>query len=119
MSENQEVLNEAAPVQVADDEVKLSDGRVLKLRETTGADDAAVAQMLGSNVSLDGASAKILIEAQALKSIASIDGKEPPIMRSYNEYLTFARGFKTKDMGRIQKKYMDLNFEADESNPLV
>jgi hypothetical protein len=119
MSENQEVLHEAAPVQIADDEVKLSDGRTVKLRETTGADDAAVAQMLGNKVSLDGASAQILIQAQALKSIVSIDGQNPGIMKSYNDYLGMARGFKSKDMNRILKKYMELNFEADDINPLA
>ena len=105
--------------EIGDDEVKLSDGRLVKMRETTGADEAAVVQLLGDHISLKGAGSQILIQADALKSIASIDGQNPPIMRSYNDYLKFAREFKTKDLQRITKKYVELNLEISEDNPLA
>lgn len=119
VDEKQEVLHEPAGAEPADDEVKLSDGRIVKMRETTGADEAAVAQMLGDKISLQGAGAAILVQANALKAIESIDGQGPPIMRSYNDYLKFARQIKTKDFNRITMKYMAMNNEADEANPLV
>lgn len=106
-------------IEIADDEVKLTDGRLIKMRETTGADEAAVVAMLGEHISLNGAGSQVLVQANALKSIASIDGQNPPIMRSYNDYLKFARMFSTKNLARITKKYVALNMEIDKDNPLA
>jgi hypothetical protein len=104
---------------LADDEVLLSDGRIVKMREGTGADEISVAQMLGDRVSLQGAGAQILIQANALKTIESIDGQNPPVLRTYNDFLAFARQFKTKDLNKITRKYAELNIEADPENPLA
>lgn len=108
-----------AVVEIGDDEVKLTDGRLVKMKETTGADEAAVVQLLGNKISLSGAGSQILIQANALKSVVAIDGKTPPILCSYNDYLGFARGFKTKDLQRITKKYVELNMEIDSESPLA
>lgn len=105
--------------EISDDEVKLSDGRLVKMRETTGADEAAVVSLLGNHISLDGAGGQVLIQANALKSIESIDGQSPPIMRSYNDYLKFARQFSTKNLARLTRKYVALNMEINKDNPLA
>lgn len=105
--------------EISDDEVKLSDGRLVKMRETTGADEAAVVSLLGNHISLDGAGGQVLIQANALKSIESIDGQSPPIMRSYNDYLKFARQFSTKNLARLTRKYVALNVEINKDNPLA
>lgn len=105
--------------EISDDEVRLSDGRLVKMRETTGADEAAVVAMLGDHISLNGAGSQVLVQANALKSIATIDGQAPPIMRSYNDYLKFARTFSTKNLARITKKYVALNMEINAENPLA
>lgn len=105
--------------EIGEDEVKLSDGRLVKMRETTGADEAVVVSLLGDHISLSGAGGQVLVQANALKSIASIDEQSPPIMRSYNDYLKFARQFKTKDLTRLTKKYVALNMEISKENPLA
>ena len=105
--------------ELGDDEVRLSDGRLVKMRETTGADEAAVVQILGDHISLNGAGGQVLVQANALKSIASIDGQSPPVFRSYNDYLKFAREFKTKDLARLTRKYVALNMEINKENPLA
>lgn len=124
--EDQEVMHEQADVednqkqeQLADNEVRLSDGRLVVMRETTGADDAAVAKMLGDNVSLQGAGAAILVQATALKAVVSIDGQDAPILASYKNFLAFSSKFKSKDLRKIQVKYMQMNSEADPDSPLV
>ena len=105
--------------ELADDEVKLSDGRLVKMRETNGADEAAVVSLLGDHISLSGAGGQVLVQANALKSIALIDGQAPPIMRSYNDYLKFARLFSTKNLARLTRKYVALNMEINKENPLA
>ena len=119
-----EIMSEAPNLeeteqQLGDDEIRLSDGRVVKMRETTGADETAVAQILGGKVSLQGAGSVVLVQANALKAIVSIGGQKPPVMNSYNAYLKFASSFKTRDLNRIKMKYADMNLEADENDPLV
>ncbi len=104
---------------IGDDEVKLSDGRIVKMRETNGADEAAVVQILGDHVSLQGAGAQVLVQANTLKAIVSIDGAAPPIFRSYNDYKSFARQFKTKDLNKLVRKYTQMNMELDPDNPLA
>ncbi|MCF8566913.1 hypothetical protein LLE49_19525 [Alicyclobacillus tolerans] len=116
--DNQEVMHEQA-VEVADDEVKLSDGRIVKMRETTGADDAAVAQMLGDKISLQGAGGAVFVQANALKAVVSVDGVPAPIMQNYRDFIKFSRTFKTRDMNRIASKYAQMNLEANEDNPLA
>jgi hypothetical protein len=109
----------AEPDVIGDDEVKLSDGRIVKMRETTGADEAAVVRILGNHVSLDGAGGQVLIQANALKSVVSIDGQAPPIMASYNDYMKFARMFTTKNLARLTRKYVALNMEINKEVPLA
>jgi hypothetical protein len=112
--------------ELADNEVRLSDGRIVVMRETTAADEAVVAQMLGDKVSLQGAGIQVLTQANALKAIESIDG-EPlkkedgsrNLFRTYNDFLSAARQFKSKDMNKIIRKYAEMNLEADEDNPLA
>lgn len=117
MAENE--MKESVQAELADDEVRLSDGRVVKMRETNGADEAAVAQMLGDKVSLQGAGAKVLVQANTLKSIVSIDGQTPSVMRSYNDFIGLSRQFKSRDINRLMTKYAELNLEADVDNPLA
>jgi hypothetical protein len=104
--------------ELADNEVRLSDGRIVVMREMTGGDEIAVAQMLGDKVSLQGAGAQVLAQANMLKSIESIDGKPAPILRTYNDILSFARQFKSKDMVKMLQKYAELNLEASD-DPLA
>ncbi|EPZ47632.1 hypothetical protein [Alicyclobacillus acidoterrestris] len=100
-------------------EIKLSDGRIVAMRESTGADDIAVARMLGDKVSLQGAGQTILMQANALKCIESIDNQPAPIMNNYETFVNLARQFKTKDMNKILLKYAEMNFEANPDNPLA
>ncbi len=107
-------------------EVVLSTGSKVIMKESTGVDEIMVAQMLGDKVNLQGAGAQILMQANTLKCIESVDGqplKKPDgatnFLRTYNDFLAAARLFKTKDLNRLMRKYAEMNLEADEQNPLV
>lgn len=100
---------------LAFDEVKLSDGRIVKLREGKGSDDFVIAAELGPVLAGNAGSAIILINAGIAKTIVSIDGKPVEPLRDFEKYRDLLDSFKSKDWSKISKKYNELNGD-DEKN---
>src|SRR5579875_1683739 len=76
--------------ELAFNEVRLSDGRVVEMRESTGADEMAVAAELGDVFQANGGGAIIYQSCLIAKTVKSIDGKPLPPMRGYSAYRDFA-----------------------------
>lgn len=103
---------------LAFDEVKLSDGRVLKLRESVGSDEMIVAAQLGDVFEVNGAGSVIFNTCLIARSIVSIDGKPIQSMRSYEEVRDFLGTVKGKDYKKIATLYRKLNNEDEGGNGL-
>ncbi|MDB5083315.1 MAG: hypothetical protein JWN30_201 [Bacilli bacterium] len=99
---------------IAHDEVKLSDSRVVKLRETIGNDEMIVASQLGDIFEPNMAGQVIFNSCLMVRTIVSIDGKPVESMRKYEEVRDFLASFKGKDWKKIAAKYKQLN--EDEGN---
>lgn len=115
--ENQ-VMHEPASDQpeqqpLADNQVKLSDGRVVEMREQLGNDEMIVAAQLGNVFTPDGAGAVIFQSCLIARTITSIDGVKPQPMRNYEAYRDFLAQFKGKDFNRIKKLYEKLNGDGE------
>lgn len=96
---------------LADNQVKLSDGRVVELRESTGADEMIVSAELGDTFTANGAGAVIFQSCLIAKTVTKINGQPLPPMRGFKTYREFAGGFKTKDWNKIKNLYTALNGE--------
>ncbi|NRD80283.1 hypothetical protein HPT25_23455 [Bacillus sp. BRMEA1] len=99
--------------ELADNQVKLSDGRVVEMRESTGADEMAVSAELGDTFQMNGGGMMIYQSCMIAKTITNIDGKSIPPMRGYAAYRDFAAGFKSKDWVKIKQLYNKLNGAAE------
>lgn len=101
-------------VELADNQVKLSDGRIVDMRESTGADEMIVASELGDKFEANGSGGVIFMTCLIAKTISGIDGKPLPPLRGYAAYRDFAAQFKSKDWNKIRNLYQKLN--GDEGN---
>ena len=96
-------------------QVKLSDGRVVTLRETTGSDEIAAAAMLGSHFTQDASGAALYTKALAHRAIVDIDGvavTKGPI--KFKDFNAFWKDIKTRDSGKLMVKYQEMNSDSDE-----
>lgn len=113
------VAEEAHPdtPDLAAHEVRLSDGRVVTLRETTAMDDARMEKVLTrAGYSMQGMGVMAYARACALASIESIDGRRPQPIRTPAELDATLMLFKTKDMNAIIERYGKLNgADADDA----
>jgi hypothetical protein len=100
--------------ELADNQVKLSDGRIVEIRESTGADELVVAAELGDTFQANGGGGVIFMTCLIAKTVVSIDGKPLPPLRGYAAYRDFASQFKSKDWNKIRNLYQKLN--GDEGN---
>jgi hypothetical protein len=95
--------------ELADNQVKLSDGRIVEMRESTGADEMIVSGELGDTFTANGAGAIIFQSCLIAKTVTSIDGKPIMPMRGFTAYRDFAGSFKSKDWNKIKNLYDKLN----------
>jgi len=96
-------------------QVALSDGRVVTMRETTGADEMAASAMLGKHFTQDAAGINLYSKALAHRAITDVDGSplhNGPI--KFDGFRSFWGSTKTRDGQRILKKYTDLNGDPDD-----
>jgi len=101
--------------ELAFNEVRLSDGRVVEMRESTGADEMIVSAELGDNFEANGGGFLIMRSCLVAKTITKIDGKPIQPMRGFGAYRDFAASFKAKDWNKIRALYDRLNGD-DEGN---
>lgn len=95
-------------------EVRLSDGRIIEMREATGADEMIVPAQLGKVFTSDGAGSIIYMNCLIIRTVVSIDGKPVEAMRSFEAYRDFMGNIKGKDLTRIKALYNKLNDDVDD-----
>jgi len=96
-------------------QVELSDGRIATLRETTGRDEIAASQMLGTHFTQDGAGMQLFTKAIVMRSIEDIDGKpayKTPV--KFKDFMSFWGDFKTRDSQALIVKYAKLNGDGED-----
>lgn len=99
---------------LAPHEVRLSDGRVATLRETTGADDNRIEQFMGTlGYSLEGMGAMIYTRFRALAAVTTVDGvgQDPPMSSAQLAALPIL--YKSRDIARIIVRYNEINGEVN------
>jgi hypothetical protein len=104
--------------ELADNQVKLSDGRIIEIRETTGADEIVVAAELGDTFGANGGGAVIFQSCLMAKSISKIDGLPNKPIRDFGEYRDFLSSFRSKDWNKIRELYQKLNGDDEKGNGL-
>lgn len=97
-------------------QVKLSDGRIVELREQKGSDEMVVAAQLGDNFTPDGAGAIIFQNCLIAQTVTKVGDQPRPPLRGFAAYRDFLAQFKGKDWNRIKKKYDELNGDLEEEN---
>jgi hypothetical protein len=112
---NGEAQAQEAPalVTLADNQVKLSDGRIVELRELTGADEMIVSAELGKAFTPDAGGSVILQTCLLVKSIAAIDGQPVEKVKGFEGVRDFLKQFKSKDYNRIRMLYVSMNGEEE------
>lgn len=104
---------------LAENQVKLSDGRIVEIRESTGADEIAVAAELGDIFGANGGGAVIFQSCLMAKSISKINGEPVEPLRGYEEYRNFLSLFRSKDWSKVRNLYQKLNGDDELGNVLV
>lgn len=101
--------------ELKENEIRLSDGRIVELRELTGLDEMLIDQIASKdkNATNPIAYGMLTQRISTYYSIASIDGKTVERPGSVKEVYAMATQFKAKDTAIINKKYMELNVGED------
>lgn len=99
--------------ELKENQVGLSDGRIIEMREATGADELAVAGELGNAFQANGGGTVIYLTCLIVKTIISIDGKPVRPMHGYEAYREFAATFKSKDFTKIRNLYRKLSGDEE------
>lgn len=94
-------------------QIRLSDGRLVEMREMLGSDEMIVAGQLGGVFEPNGAGAVIFQSCLIVRTIVSVDGVEPPRFRNYEGVRDFLAGFKGKDYSKIKKLFEKLNGDGE------
>lgn len=97
-------------------QVKLSDGRIVEMRETIGCDEMVVAAQLGDTFEANGAGSVIFHTCLIAHTIVSIDGVKVVPMRNFEAVRDLLAGFKGRDYKKIAVLYNKLNNEGAEGN---
>lgn len=97
---------------LADNQVKLSDGRIVELRELKGSDEMVVAAQLGDNFTPDGAGAVIFQSCLIAQTITKVGDANRPALRGFGAYRDYLSSFKGKDWNRIKKLFDVLNGDS-------
>ncbi|GIM47040.1 hypothetical protein DNHGIG_25890 [Collibacillus ludicampi] len=118
--ENQ-VMHEPAPAQpeqqpLAENQVRLSDGRIVEMREAVGSDEMIVAGQLGDVFEANGAGGVIFQTCLIARTITKIDGQPVQNLRGYESVRDFLAGFKAKDWNKIRALYNKLNGDDAQGN---
>jgi hypothetical protein len=84
----------AAHEELAENQVRLSDGRIVEMRELIGSDEMVVAGQLGDVFEPNGSGAVIFQTCLIVRTITKIGGVETPRFRSYENVRDFLLLFK-------------------------
>lgn len=103
--------------QLAENQVKLSDGRVITMREATGSDEMIVAGYLGDVYTADTSGSVILLNCLIAISIEKINDEKVSPLRGFEAFRDFMGSFKQKDWRKIRTLYYKINGD-EEGNEL-
>lgn len=102
--------------ELKENQVELSDGRIIEMRESNGADEMVVAAELGDVFTPNGGGALIFQSCLIAKTIVSIDHEKAAHLRGYEEYRDFLAKYRSKDLAKVRKLYEKLNGEGENKN---
>lgn len=100
--------------ELQENQVRLSDGRIVEMRELVGSDEMIVAGQLGDVFEPNGAGAVIFQTCLIARTITKVGGIDTPRFRNYEGVREFLSNFKGKDYAKIKKLFETLN--GDEGN---
>ena len=98
-------------------EVKLRDGRIVEIRELSALEDSLAYRLAGPELAKDNnqiLSGLTVRATQVAASLAKIDGKDCPPIRSLEEVFNMQAKFGKKDWAKISDKYFEVNEAEDE-----
>lgn len=95
-------------------EVKMRDGRIVAIKEISGADEMIVASQLGKLFEPNGGGAFVFQTCLIARSVESVDGVPVKPMKGYEDYREFMGQFRGSDSAKIKAKYQEINGEGDE-----
>lgn len=101
---------------LAENQVKLSDGRIVEIRESTGADEMVVAAELGDTFGANGGGAVIFQSCLIAKTLSKINGEPVEPIRGFEGYRNFLSLFHSKDWNKIRNLYQKLNGDDEQGN---
>lgn len=99
-------------------EVKLSDGRVVVMRELTGLDEIQMDKILAGDKQATSSTMALglaMARLATLYSIVSIDGKEVGAIHNMTEATKLAMEFRKRDLDKLAKVFQELNGDPDDS----
>lgn len=116
--ENQTLNQETTLVQeetkeLAFNQVRLSDGRVVEMRELLGSDEMVVAAQLGDVFEANGSGAIIFQNCLIARTIVKIDEQPAPRLRTYEHVRDFLSSFKGKDYAKIKRLFDKVNGDGE------
>ncbi|MBL0386228.1 hypothetical protein JJB07_06125 [Tumebacillus sp. ITR2] len=106
-------VEQPAAQELAFNQVRLSDGRIVDMREMLGSDEMIVAGQLGDVFEANGSGAIIFQNCLIVRTISKIDGVDVPRLRNYEQVRDFLSNFKAKDYTRIKRLFETLNGDQE------
>lgn len=117
-AEDQKQVELKKEEKLAENQVKLSDGRIVEMRESTGADEMAVSAELGDVITNSAGGMLIFQSCLIAKVVTKINGESVAPLRGYEEYRNFLSLFRSKDWGKVRILYNKLNGDDEQGNVL-
>jgi hypothetical protein len=113
MEKAPETQAEVKEVALAENQVKLSDGRIVTLREATGSTEMIVAAYLGDQYTPDTAGSVILMCCLVVYSIEKINEEKAPTLRKFEDFRDLMDSFRKVDFNKIRSLYYKMNSDAE------
>lgn len=121
MSQNKDQNGSPAPAigELKDNQLRLTDGRVITIRELTGLDELMIVKIVGQQKGNESTQGYVVLTqmVSCWYSVAEIDGVpvvKPTSMDAINK---LAAKFLMKDTGLIMKKYSAVNVSGEAMTP--
>jgi hypothetical protein len=102
--------------ELAVNQVQLSDGRIVEVREARGNDEMIVAAQLGETLGAGSGGFIVFQNCMVARCIDKIDGGKPLQLKNFANYRDLMGGFNKKDWNKIEKLYNSLNAEDEVGN---
>ena len=108
-----ENIEETKQTELAFNQVRLSDGRIVELRELLGSDEMIVAGQLGDVFEANGSGAIIFQNCLIARTIVKVNEQPVQPLRKYEDVRDFLSGFKAKDYLKIKRLFDKVNGDSE------